>query len=385
MAYQLAANGCTTLQERAEYAKLPVQNVGYLTEKVRTALKFPKIVNVKLKSGEVIQALLQQHVVSAAILLDETKADFFWQYKSEVSFDMTPTLDGKLPKPFLQADKSQGPLRRHTLNRFPPGLTRDYLRRPDVIIVKNPALRWPGLATTDHEGFAHPDNIARVVELKFPNDTMDPAQERAYRQIAGGSNERLCIVDVQDCDGDLARVREAIKRAALLPAPDPKTRVRAPVRSVQPIAEPAWYELWLNHPQQEAQALWSQAQQGVSQLSAQAQAWLKTEIPWLFGTGRWVCDTYNGIYQWVDAQGRVLARWTTAQLRYAKAELARQTDLTLEQIDRIEWGQLVIDVGTTICGVAIVVLGALMVLALSPYLLAALAALMGIQVALTTG
>jgi hypothetical protein len=61
------------------------------------------------------------------------------------------------------------------------------VRRPDVIIVKDP-----------NKPPTH-DNIKQVVEIKFPPDKMDRAQEEAYTRIAGDET-KLVVMGPDDCD-----------------------------------------------------------------------------------------------------------------------------------------------------------------------------------------
>jgi len=377
-----AGNTCTTLEERKDYALLPGTSKGYLTEKVEYAMKFPKSIRIQTRDGNVVTRLLMQVVTSGQILMDEKLHDYYWQYKAEVSFDMVPTLRGHPPKPFLSGGKqdnpvgtAKDPLRRHSLNPFPPGHTAGLLRRPDVIIVKNESLRWPGLATTDHEGKPHPDNLRRVVELKFPGDTLDTYQRDAYELIAGGGRSRLCIVDVNDCDGELERARQSAP--VMMPAPE-KKRQTAAIRSKTPIAEPAFFEQWLAEAGQVSQALWADLCAGTAQLSKEAQSWLKREAPWLFTAGRWVRDTSGQVYQWVNDKGAVIATWTLAQLRSAWAQIAEASDLAWEQIKLIDWSQVLIDTVKGLCVIGILIAGVMIVITLSPYLVAAFTALIGI-------
>ncbi|MXE26505.1 VRR-NUC domain-containing protein, partial [Escherichia coli] len=81
---------------------------------------------------------------------------------------------------------------------FPvPG--RGIYRRPDVIIVKNKEDRWPGLAGPDTEGNMHSDNLARLVEVKFPGDVLSREQYNEYMQIVGRNRTRMTILEIHDC------------------------------------------------------------------------------------------------------------------------------------------------------------------------------------------
>ena len=73
-------------------------------------------------------------------------------------------------------------------NQRPPFKAgRGMVRRPDVVIVKDPS-KPPTQ-----------DNIKQVVEIKFPPDTMDVKQDEAYRRIAG-DRTKLVEMGPEDCD-----------------------------------------------------------------------------------------------------------------------------------------------------------------------------------------
>ncbi|ROL84409.1 nuclease [Pseudomonas chlororaphis] len=114
-------------------------------------------------------------------------------YKPEVSYDMTknppqPILDsqtgnsphGWIPgwiSKYWDEDPEHPP--------FKPG--RGMIRRPDVVIVKDP--KKPPTQ----------DNIKQVVEMKFPPDPPDRKQARAYEKIAG-DERKLVEMKSTDCD-----------------------------------------------------------------------------------------------------------------------------------------------------------------------------------------
>lgn len=383
LTYKTYGNTCTTLEERKEYGRIPPADKGYVAEKAEYALRFPKVTKVRRKDGTSVQALLQQIVVCGAIRADEFLANFYWHYKAEVCFDMR----SRPPKPFLSSgNRTDGPNRRHSLNPFPPGYLAGQLRRPDIIIVESALVRWPGLATTDHEGITHADNLRRVVELKFPGDTLYDDQRRAYLLIAGGDIRRLVIADVNDCEGDLEKARKTVRRPSPAPAPLPRAeRERAPIRTLKPVVEPAFYERWLKQIEEEAECLGKEvdsllddARRGIQQLSAEGQAWLRQKAPWLFEAGRWVRDAATDTWIWINAKGQAAMRWTREKMIAAWQEVQRQTDLLWEQIKQIDWSQVLINVVAGIVVIALVVAGVIVVVALSEVLVPALLALLAI-------
>ena len=118
-------------------------------------------------------------------------------FKPEVNYDMTkeppaPIMDSGvdtkahdwLPgfiKKWWDTPDAEG-------NQRPPFKAgRGMVRRPDVVIVKDPS-KPPTQ-----------DNIKQVVEIKFPPDTMDVKQDEAYRRIAG-DRTKLVEMGPEDCD-----------------------------------------------------------------------------------------------------------------------------------------------------------------------------------------
>lgn len=72
-------------------------------------------------------------------------------------------------------------------------------RRPDIIIVKDKQDRWPGLAGPDTEGNMYGDNLARLVEVKFPEDSFKGGQYGDYMRIVGRNRSKMTILEIHDC------------------------------------------------------------------------------------------------------------------------------------------------------------------------------------------
>jgi len=385
---------CTTLKAQPAYVDLPPGTEGYIGEKVKYALMAPDVVNIKLPDGSDSIITLKQIVMTGMIRLDEAKAKFHWQYKAEVNFDMTRAkISGgrSAPIPFLSSHVEDGPGRRHSLSPFPPGWKPTYLRRPDVIIVERPEDRWPGRSTIDREGNPHVDNSLRVVEIKFPGDVLSKDQEEAYQQIAGKPDEamrRMTVIDVSDCDGELEKARQRslamspAEREAELREKRRARKLRAPIRSIEPIAEPAWYEAWIRHASDLGDvaiaAVWDVLNSGANYLSEEMETWLRQHAPWVLTAGSWVVDAAGATWRWVDKTGHEIARYTSAQLKAAWQAIAHETDLTWEQLKQINWSQI----GTSIIdhrvAIAAVIAGVVVAVVLSEIWVPALLALAGI-------
>lgn len=376
--------GCTTtsVEGTEKEARLPnPSNKPYLMEKANYAVRFPRLAVKKLPNGSVSGLELKQLVMSGLIRADEYLRDFRWDYKAEVCFDMTRLP----PTPFLSTSATRkgetpDPGRRHTLIPFPPGLTKGLLRRPDVIIVKNRGQRWPGQAGPDHQGAMHPDNLERVVEVKFPGDSFGLGQEQAYMQIAGG-RQRFSVLEIHDCRDDRDRDREAnqsqlptansnplswpVIPPLIMPGsgdnqPRPAP-VPVPVYGPQPIPKPAYTESWTQHVVEAIDGLLEEGAQGIRQLSTEVQGYLEEAATWLSEKGQWVRSKTEPAWEWVSETGAQVLRWTDEQLRAVWAEVQRYTDLTLDMLRNIDWMQVLITVGIAVgtVVVAFVIAGAL--------------------------
>jgi len=371
--------GCTTtsIEGTETEARLPnPSNKPYLMEKANYALRFPRLTLKRMPSGLSSNMELKQLVMSGLIRADEYLRDFRWDYKAEVCFDMTRLP----PTPFLSTSATRkgeapDPDRRHTLIPFPPGLTKGLLRRPDVIIVKNRGQRWPGQAGPDHHGVMHPDNLERVVEVKFPGDSLLPEQREAYLDIAGGQ-KRFSLLEIHDCRDDGERERDRQTNNSQQPTahrnplkwplpplitPPTSAPIPVPVYGPRPIPKPAHVESWTQQVQEAIDGLLEDGAQGIRQLSAEVQQHLDEAATWLSGKGEWIRSKTEPAWEWVSETGAQVLRWTDEQLRAIWAEVQHYTDLPLEMLGKIDWMQVLIDVGIAVgtVVVAFVIAGAL--------------------------
>jgi VRR-NUC domain len=377
----------TVEEETPKYARLPDQGMGYLEEKIRSALWWPDIsLRVQKSDGLVGVSLLKQLAMSAEIRWDEEDKDYYFRYKAEVSFDMRPFVLEKLPPvPFLStSDGAHDVGRRHTLNPFPlRKATKGRVRRPDVIIVKDQGNRWPGRGAIDQDGQAQTPNLLRLVEVKFPGDDWGENQEDSYVVIAG-DNTHMTVLNVQGGDQRSNELVEAAATAAFLGWLAGKKRLRAHIRARKPVPQPAWFEAWsaletaADSAENRVAALWDTTMQGVRQLSDETRAWLHESAGWLFEKGRWVADMSGQTWRYVDEKSHTLWRYTTAELLKGWQQIRRQTDLMAAQLKQIDWGHVLI---TAVGGVATVVLlvaGVAVVVVLAEVLVGVLAALVAI-------
>ncbi|MBX8498112.1 VRR-NUC domain-containing protein [Pseudomonas cichorii] len=363
----------TSIEGAVKEAQLPnPDNKPYLMEKANYASRFPKLSIKKTKDGGVTGLELKQLVMSGLIRADEYRRDFLWDYKAEVCFDMAFLP----PKPFLSSsffgeNETPDPLRRHTLFPFPKNSVKGLLRRPDVIIVKNRSIRWPGQAGPDHQGVAHPNNLERLVEVKFPGDVLGMAQREAYLEIAGGTT-RFSVLEINDCRDKDERERDReynqehkptgefnpLQWPVLLPPRNPDVPPRpapVPVPAYGPSAtpRPAHVESWTQQAQEAVDSLLEQGANGIRKLSQEVQKHLEDAATWLGIKGEWIRRESQKAWEWVSETGAQVIRWTDEQLRAIWKEVQRYTDITLDMLRSIDWVQVLIELGIAVATVVI--------------------------------
>ncbi|WP_228940593.1 VRR-NUC domain-containing protein [Photorhabdus thracensis] len=171
----------------------------YLAKKAEYAQRLPARITTKL--GEIRS--LKQIVMSGLIKIEEYKHDFLWPYKAEVVFAIR---EGAVPLPMLatsQISKQRyGDNLPQSSNPFARPSAEDAekfevvgIRRPDIILVKDEAIRWPGRNATYFDGSVHSDNLKMLIEVKFPGDELSDNQEQDYIQIATRSRFGVMRVD----------------------------------------------------------------------------------------------------------------------------------------------------------------------------------------------
>ncbi|MBN3850694.1 VRR-NUC domain-containing protein [Paraburkholderia sp. Ac-20342] len=381
----------TIREDIPKYVRLPHQAIGYLEEKIRSAMWWPEVLRVQRPDGLVGTSLLKQIAMSAAIRADERKHEFCWRYKAEVSFDMRPWITSrhaKAPIPFLSKTDGDTPGRRHSQNPFPlPGSLAGEVRRPDVVIVENEGNRWPGRGAVDHDGMAQWPNLLRLVEVKFPGDTWGKGQEEDYVGIAG-DNHHMTVLKVSGGEEHAKELVEAAIAAGFLGKVAGRLLLRARLRSKIPVPQAAWFEPWsalegaAGSAASGVAALWDTAAQGVRELSADTQAWLRQSAQWLFEQGRWITEAsaagHDHEWHYLDDTNQAVSRYTTAELKAAWQQIRQQTDLTVQQLRQIDWGQVCITMSGGMAVVVLVIDGVLVPVVLTQALVGALAALVAI-------
>ncbi|EPW0457164.1 VRR-NUC domain-containing protein [Escherichia coli] len=355
---------CTTtgVEMVEKQSRLPTtENRQYLHIKVEYAMRFPQLSAQIRRKGKTYQMSLKQTVMSGLIRVDEIARNYCWYYKAEVAFDMRTTP----PRPFLSSTllEKDGAGRRHTTNPFPvPG--RGIYRRPDVIIVKNKEDRWPGLAGPDTEGNMHSDNLARLVEVKFPGDRLYEDQYEEYMQIVGRNRTRMTILEIHDCRPEEHQwvdqvVNVTMKAWQISGAKYWPLALYPPVFMPRPPSTPvaARIEPW-TYAGKVVSDLSEGAVRGVAEgwnaLSKETQLVLNSAASWLNDSGEWVYR--QGSEVWASQTGKSVKSWTNTQIKAAWTEIQHVTDMTLDMLKQVDWVQVLTNVAKTV-GVILVAVG----------------------------
>lgn len=357
---------CTTtgVEMVEKQSRLPTtENRQYLHIKVEYAMRFPQLSAQIHRKGKTYQMSLKQTIMSGLIRVDEIARNYCWYYKAEVAFDMRTTP----PRPFLSSTllEKDGAGRRHTTNPFPvPG--RGIYRRPDVIIVKNKEDRWPGLAGPDTEGNMHSDNLARLVEVKFPGDVLSREQYNEYMQIVGRNRTRMTILEIHDCRPEehqwVDQVVNVTMKAwqtsgakywplALYP---PVFMPRLPSTPVAARIEPWTYAGKVVSDLSEGAV--RGVAEGWNALSKETQLVLNSAASWLNDSGEWVYRQGSEVWVWASQTGKSVKSWTNAQIKAAWTEIQHATDMTLDMLKQVDWVQVLTNVAKTV-GVILVAVG----------------------------
>ncbi|HAP0125113.1 TPA: VRR-NUC domain-containing protein [Escherichia coli] len=357
---------CTTtgVEMVEKQSRLPTtENRQYLHIKVEYAMRFPQLSAQIRRKGKTYQMSLKQTVMSGLIRVDEIARNYCWYYKAEVAFDMRTTP----PRPFLSSTllEKDGAGRRHTTNPFPvPG--RGIYRRPDVIIVKNKEDRWPGLAGPDTEGNMHGDNLARLVEVKFPGDVLSREQYNEYMQIVGRNRTRMTILEIHDCRPEEHQwvdqvVNVTMKAWQTSGAKYWPLALYPPVFMPRPPSTPvaARIEPW-TYAGKVVSDLSEGAVRGVAEgwnaLSKETQLVLNSAASWLNDSGEWVYRQGSEVWVWASQTGKSVKSWTNAQIKAAWTEIQHATDMTLDMLKQVDWVQVLTNFAKTV-GVILVAVG----------------------------
>ena len=357
---------CTTtgVEMVEKQSRLPTtENRQYLHIKVEYAMRFPQLSAQIRRKGKTYQMSLKQTVMSGLIRVDEIARNYCWYYKAEVAFDMRTTP----PRPFLSSTllEKDGAGRRH-ITRSEPRPVGGICSRPGASIVKNKEDRWPGLAGPDTEGNMHSDNLARLVEVKFPGDRLYEDQYEEYMQIVGRNRTRMTILEIHDCRPEEHQwvdqvVNVTMKAWQISGAKFWPLALYPPVFMPRPPSTPvaARIEPW-TYAGKVVSDLSEGAVRGVAEgwnaLSKETQLVLNSAASWLNDSGEWVYRQGSEVWVWASQTGKSVKSWTNTQIKAAWTEIQHATDMTLDMLKQVDWVQVLTNVAKTV-GVILVAVG----------------------------
>lgn len=120
-----------------------------------------------------------------------------------------------------------------------------------------------------------------------------------------------------------------------------------------PTPKPAHIESWTQQVQQAVDGLLEQGAEGIRILSQEVQQHLEDAATWLGIKGEWVRRESQKAWEWVSETGAKVIRWTDEQLRAIWKEVQRYTDITLDMLRKIDWVQVLIELGVAVATVVI--------------------------------
>ncbi|ETS32742.1 VRR-NUC domain-containing protein [Photorhabdus khanii NC19] len=395
----------------------------YLAEKAEYALRLPAM--ILTKQGAI--RFLNQIIMSGLIKVEELKHDFLWPYKAEVVFAIRGKKD--VPLPMLatsQVSKQRyGDNLPQSSNPFARPSADDMekfgvvgIRRPDIILVKEEALRWPGRNATYFDGSAHPDNLKMLIEVKFPGDKLSEDQEKDYIQIA--TRSRFGVMRVSDNRTEEQKqydeawqehyqpgsqhYKNPIPLAPLPPGsppdddalptppeegvpgtiPQPLTK-NLPLVSASPWSFLLSYEDWVILGQEVA----GLTEQGLDYIRNSTRERLAQFGAWFSETGKWVCKeiidpiTHQASYafSWVSEQTGKIVTWTESEIKARWQTVQQGSDITLEELKNISWMQILKKVGEGMLEVVVIIAEVAVVILVTLAVAAALIALVEILAA----
>ncbi|MGV8003163.1 VRR-NUC domain-containing protein [Photorhabdus temperata subsp. temperata] len=394
----------------------------YLAKKAEYAQWLPARITTKL--GEIRS--LKQIVMSGLIKIEEYKHDFLWPYKAEVVFAIR---EGAVPLPMLatsQISKQRyGDNLPQSSNPFARPSAEDAekfevvgIRRPDIILVKDEAIRWPGRNATYFDGSVHSDNLKMLIEVKFPGDELSDNQEQDYIQIA--TRSRFGVMRVDDSRTEEQKqydeawrrlyqpgsqhYKNPIPLAPLPPGsppddealpilpeegvpgtiPQPLTK-KLPLISTSPWSFLPSYEDWVVLGQEVA----GLAENGLNYVRDSTRELLAQFGEWFSKTGKWVCEeiidpvTHQVSYafSWVNEQTGKIVTWTENEIKARWQTVQQGSDITLEELKNISWMQILKEVGEGMLEVVVIITGVAVVILVTLAVAAALIALVEILAA----
>jgi len=329
----------TRVEVDKKYQDIDKPDLGYIWVKSNFVLKFMKGPNVIIEPTEK-KIRSYQYAFYSLVNIDEKINKYLWWYKPEVTFSMPsvadrdkriPAVPHLISKYVKIEDRNEdnfnyGVNRRHSpswRSRIMSTSQSAYRRRPDLIIVKDPEKRWPGTdidaedSIYNHE---YDDNIKRLVEMKFPKDTLSDDQEDDYIYISG--RNRFSTVWITE-DNDKHNPDHTFEFSPDL----------VPIFAKKNLPDPYKLETWVKSSYRPINLL------SEEKISADLSNYFRPEtlkqleqdVPWLFKTGDFTIEE-SGNYSFIPEDGSQALTYTETELKQSWAEIAKEVDIEEVQL-----------------------------------------------------
>lgn len=325
----------TRVEVDKRYQDVAKLDLGYIWVKCDFVLKYMKGPNIIVEPiGKKIRSY--QVAFYTLVNLDEKAARYLWHYKPEVTFSVptmanraagavaVPHLISKYVKIEERNDENEnyGENRRHSPSwrsrivlKNPAG---GYRRRPDLIIVKDESRRWPGGEIGIEDSIyetEYDDNLKRLVEMKFPKDSLNKDQEEDYKYISGIESFSTLWITQDNKRENHENTYEF-------------SQDLVPVFAKDNLPYPYKLEPWIYNSLNPINLLSEELiqEEEISQyFRPETLMELESIAPWLIKEGEFKAE--NGQYAFIPHDGSPALTYTTHELSQAWGEIQKEVDL----------------------------------------------------------
>ncbi|MCH4242923.1 VRR-NUC domain-containing protein [Acinetobacter gerneri] len=334
----------TRVEVDKRYQDVAKLDLGYIWVKCDFVLKYMKGPNMIIEPTE---KKIRSYQAAFYILvhLDEKAAKYLWYYKPEVTFSVPTLLNreaGAVAVPHLiskyvkieernDENENYGENRRHSPSwrsrivlKNPAG---GYRRRPDLIIVKDESRRWPGRTIKAEDSIyelAYKDNLKRLVEMKFPKDSLNQDQEEDYKYISGFKRFSTLWITQDNKRENHENTYEF-------------SQDLVPVFGKENLPKKYKLEPWIYNSLNPINLLSEELiqEEEISQyFRPETLKELESIAPWLIKEGEFKAE--NGQYSFIPHDGSPALTYTTQELSQAWGEIQKEVDLVEQSTNAMQ-------------------------------------------------
>lgn len=330
----------TRVEVDKKYQDVDKPDLGYIWAKSNFVLKYMKGKNVTVEFRE---KKIRSYQAAFYILvnIDEKINKYLWYYKPEVTFSMPSKIDRAKKVPAIphliskyvkvternDDNFNYGDNRRHSPSWRSKLVSTNkigsYRRRPDLIIVKDPQRRWPGASVRAVDSIyntSYRDNIKRLVEMKFPKDSLSQEQELDYQYISGVN--RFSTVWITE-DNDPNNHEHTFEFS-----PD-----IVPIFATEKLPDAYKLETWVHNSYRPINLLREEQikEDLTGYFRPETLKQLQQDAPWLFKTGEFTVE--NGQYSFVPEDGSEKLTYSESDLQQAWQHIQQEVDIDEEQLN----------------------------------------------------